>query len=250
MAARPGWAAVDLISDLHLQAEQPATFSAFRHHLQSTPADAVLVLGDLFEAWVGDDAAIEPGFAADCAAVLRQASARRPVYFMPGNRDFLLGPDMAARCGMGLLSDPTVLVFGGRRWLLSHGDILCLADTAYQRFREQVHAPEWIAHFLRKPLVQREALARQMREASRVHQQALPAYADLDPEAVRRWLVAAGAGTMIHGHTHHPADHDLGDGLRRLVLSDWDLEPTAVAPRAQVMRLHADAAPERIDLTA
>lgn len=246
LQARADWEVVEFVSDLHLQAARAATPAAWRQYLQATEADAVIVLGDLFEAWVGDDAAAQPGFAADCAAELRQASRLRPIYFMPGNRDFLLGPEMAQRCGLGLLSDPTVLAFAGRRWLLSHGDRLCLSDTAYQRFREQVRAPEWIAHFLRKPLARREELAREMRDASQVHQRTLPGYADLDADAVRQWLRAAGADTLIHGHTHHPAEHALGDGLRRVVLSDWDLEDQP--PRAQVLRLHGNGQLERIEL--
>lgn len=245
LAGRPGWGSIDFISDLHLQAEAPATVQALKHYLASTTADAVVVLGDLFEAWVGDDAVAQPGFAADCAAVLRAASTHRPLYFMPGNRDFLLGGAMADACGMALLSDPTVLVFAGRRWLLSHGDLLCLADTAYLRYRAQVHAPEWIAQFLRKPLAEREALARQMREASRAHQRLAP-YADVDAEAARRWLVAAEAATLIHGHTHHPGDHALGQGLCRVVLSDWDLDATP--PRAQALRLGADGLLQRLEL--
>lgn len=241
------WRAIDFISDLHLQAEQPATAAALRRYLDDSDADALFVLGDLFEAWIGDDAASQPGFAADIATLLQRAAARRPIWFMAGNRDFLLGQDMADRAGIRLLPDPTVLVTGAGRWLLSHGDALCLSDSSYQRYRAQVHAPEWIAQFLHKPLALREAMARQMRDASRTHQRSLPAYADVDADAAREWLQCAAADALIHGHTHQPAEHALGDGLRRIVLSDWDLD--ASTPRAQALRLDpASGELRRIDL--
>lgn len=244
--APAGWSTVDFLSDLHLHADEPGTADAFRAYLAATPADAVFILGDLFEAWVGDDAAAQPGFAADCADLLAGAASQRDVHFMAGNRDFLVGDALAARCGFTRIDDPTVLVFGGRRWLLSHGDLLCVDDTAYQQYRAQVHAPAWKSHFLAKPLVQREAMARQMREASRSHQRSLPTYADVDAPSACQWLREAAADTLIHGHTHHPAEHDLAPGLRRIVLSDWDLQ--AQPPRAQVLRLSPDGMARRIDL--
>ncbi len=241
--AEPGWRSIDLLSDLHLL-RADATFDAWRRHLAATPADALFILGDLFEAWVGDDAVRVPGFAAQCAQVLREVASRQPVFFMHGNRDFLVGEEFAQACGITLLADPTLLTFGGRGWLLAHGDALCLADPTYVRYREQVRSPDWIAHFMAKPLAEREAMARQMREASQLHQRALPAWADVDADAARRVLRVAGTDTLIHGHTHHPAEHNLGGGLRRIVLSDWDL--AADPPRAEVMRLHADGRVERL----
>jgi UDP-2,3-diacylglucosamine hydrolase len=242
------WRSVELLSDLHLQAGDPATFAVWRDYLQTTSADAVFILGDLFEAWVGDDAACEPGFAAECAAVLRAASAQRPLYFLHGNRDFLVGPALAASCGFTLLQDPTVLAFGTGRWLLTHGDALCLADTEYLAFRAQVRNPIWIAGFLSRPLAEREALARQMRDASEARHQTVLNPADVDPTLARLWLEAASAPMMIHGHTHRPAEHDLGGGHLRVVLSDWDARATP--PRQQVLRLSASGRHTRIDLTA
>src|SRR5688572_22225706 len=116
LVAPPGWHTVDIISDLHLQADRPATVEAWRGYLQTTPADALFILGDLFEVWVGDDAAALPGFEAHCAELLHAAAARRPVFFMHGNRDFLVGPAFAAQAGFTLLGDPTVLVFQNERW--------------------------------------------------------------------------------------------------------------------------------------
>lgn len=248
LRAPPGWACADFISDLHLQPSEPGTVRAWQRFLEDTRADAVFILGDLFEAWVGDDAALAPGFAADCTQALRQAAARRPVFFMHGNRDFLVGDELARRCGFTLLADPTTLDFGGQRWLLSHGDALCLADTEYLRFRAQVRTPQWIGAFLQKPLAEREAVARQLRDASLArHAQATP-YADVDTVLARQWLQAAGAQALVHGHTHRPAEHDLGDGLRRIVLADW--EPEASPLRGEVLRLWADGRIERLPLPA
>ncbi|MDD2919300.1 UDP-2,3-diacylglucosamine diphosphatase, partial [Rhodoferax sp.] len=146
--ARPHWRMIDFISDLHLQAGEPATFAAWQRYMASTSADALFILGDLFEVWVGDDitrAADDPegAFALQCQQVISATAARMSVYFMHGNRDFLLGNDFAKGCGMTLLTDPTVLDFDGQRWLLSHGEELCLDDVDYQQFRQQVRNPAW-----------------------------------------------------------------------------------------------------------
>jgi UDP-2,3-diacylglucosamine hydrolase len=157
---------------------------------------------------------------------------------MHGNRDFLLGQVFARAAGLTLLADPTLLVFGGQRWLLSHGDALCLADHDYQEFRQQVRSPAWQQAFLAQPLAARQATARALRSQSEARKQSLTSYADLDQNATRAWLARNRARTLIHGHTHRPATHDLDDGLQRLVLSDW--EPSAVAPRAEALRLCLD----------
>ena len=249
--APAGWQAVDVISDLHLQAGEPETFEAWAAFLRRPAeerADALFILGDLFEVWVGDDvlstdAAESPdhAFWRTCAAALRAYSAHAPVYFMSGNRDFLLGPAALDACGMERLDDPTVLVFQNRRWLLSHGDALCLADTDYLRFRAQVRDPAWQHAFLAQPLPQREAIARDLRAQSEARKRATgndpSLWADVDTQAARAWLKHADARTLIHGHTHRPASHALGDGFERVVLSDWELN--AAPPRAEVLRLDA-----------
>jgi len=246
LIAPAAWRTVDFISDLHLHAEDATTFEAWRGLLETSPADALFILGDLFEVWIGDDAAREPGFEAQCAAVLREAGERRPVYFMHGNRDFMVGPAMAAQCGLTLLQDPTVLVLHGKRWLLSHGDLLCLEDTAYLAFRAQVRKSEWQEAQLAKPLAVRRAIAEQMRAQSQAHQAGRAVvWADVDDDAARDWLRSANAPTLIHGHTHRPATHDLGTGLQRIVLSDWDV--AANPPRAQVLCLSVAGA-QRVDL--
>lgn len=242
------WQAVDCISDLHLQAGDRATFDAWCNWLArpvAKRADALVILGDLFEVWVGDDALQGEGpdavFWRACAQALLDHSLDTPIWFMAGNRDFLLGPAALQACGMQALADPTVLELGGQRWLLSHGDQLCLADIDYQRFRAQVRSASWQRDFLAQPLAQREATARDLRQQSETRKQATrhdpSLWADVDADAARAWLQAAGATTLIHGHTHRPAEHDLGHGLRRVVLSDWDL--TAPAPRAEALRITA-----------
>jgi UDP-2,3-diacylglucosamine hydrolase len=245
LLAPAAWRTVDFISDLHLQAAEPETFEAWRRYMSGTPADAIFILGDLFEVWVGDDAAGETGFAADCAAVLQAASSRAPVFFMHGNRDFLVGEGFLSACRVTLLPDPTVLDFADKRWLLTHGDALCLDDTEYMRFREQVRSPEWQRDFLAKPLAQRQAIARELREQSESRKNSALGYADVDGPAALAWLEAADAHAMIHGHTHKPAEHLLGGGTRT-VLSDWDA--AAEPPRLEALRLTAEGA-RRIPLT-
>ena len=238
LRADPAWRCIDLISDVHLHADMPRTFEAWRHHLLHTPADAVLMLGDLFEVWVGDDQR-GAGFEARCLQVLQAAARQRVLAFLPGNRDFLLGEAMLAASGLLRLADPTVLIAFGQRWLLSHGDALCLSDTAYQQFRQQVRAPAWQQAFLAQPLQVRQQQARAMRDASAAHQARQPAagWADVDDLAAAAWLDAAAAPALIHGHTHRPASHTLPGGRSRHVLGDWDLDTTPA--RARALRLTA-----------
>jgi len=252
MQAPAAWATVDFISDLHLRAEEPATFDAWAHYLHSTPADAVFLLGDVFEVWVGDDVLSDPTkqderFEVRCAREMAAAAQRLSLFFMHGNRDFLVGQALMTSCGATLLADPTVLDFGGQRWLLSHGDALCLDDTEYLEFRRQVQQQAWRDAFLAKPLAEREAIARSLRTQSEARKHSGATYADVDNAAARQWLQAAGAHTLIHGHTHRPATHDLGQGLQRVVLSDWDA--AATPPRAEVLRLNASGL-QRLPLAA
>lgn len=236
LTAPARWQQVDLLSDLHLGPDTPATLARLQRHLAETPAQAVLLLGDIFEVWVGDDARHEP-FEAGVVAMLREAAQHVDLFFMPGNRDFLVGADMLADAGMTALPDPSVLDAFGRRWLLAHGDAQCLADAAYQAWRATSRAGAWQAEFLAKPLAERQAFGRQARAQSRASQAAQLMATDLDAAACRALLREAGAETLIHGHTHRPATHELGDGLQRVVLSDWDLEATP--PRGDVIRLSA-----------
>ena len=240
--APAGWRAIDFLSDLHLSSQTPRTFEALARHLAHTPADAVFILGDLFEAWVGDDARHE-GFEADCTAMLREAAARRPIAFMHGNRDFLIGADFLQSCGLRPLADPTLLRAFGQRLLLTHGDLLCTGDVDYQRYRSQVRTPQWQAAFLARPSNERRIAVSQMREQSRQHQAQQAAAAqdffDVDAGSAAAWLRAAGASILLHGHTHRPATHAIAPGLVRHVLSDWDFDASGVA-RGDVLRWRAD----------
>lgn len=235
LAAGPTWRAVDFISDLHLQASEPATFAAWRRFMASTDADAVFILGDLFEVWAGDDVLDEPGFAADCGQVLRDAAARHPVFFLHGNRDFLVGDAFSRATGVRLLADPTVLAFGGQRWLLTHGDALCLGDAEYLKFRAMVRDSGFQARFLAQPLAMRQHVAQTLRTQSESRKQAGASYADVDREEALAWLAAGNAATMVHGHTHRPGEHALDADHRRVVLPDWDA--AAQPPRGGVLRL-------------
>lgn len=263
------WRTIDFISDLHLQSSEAATLRSWQDFMQTTQADAVFILGDLFEVWVGDDVIHDwrnggvmedvavgtdqaSDFEARCAQVLKAASQRLDIFFMHGNRDFLLGPAFAQACGMTLLDDPTVLDFAGQRWLLSHGDALCVSDTDYMKFREQVRSLAWQRDFLGKPLAQRKAIARSLRVQSETRKRSGMTYADVDQQAACDWLHMTQASTLIHGHTHKPADHVLtsgreigtASGLRRIVLSDWDA--TATPPRAEVLRLSVGLAKQTL----
>jgi UDP-2,3-diacylglucosamine hydrolase len=237
LQAPPAWRSIEFISDLHLQAPEPETFESWRRYMGETTADAVFILGDLFDVWVGDDAALEPGLAADCAAVLQAAAAHAAIFFMPGNRDFLLGEGFLRACGATLLHDPVVLGFARQRWLLTHGDALCLADTAYMKFRSEVRDPAWQRDFLSRPLAQRKAIGSDLRRQSEERKGTGIEYAEVDAAAANAWLEAADAQVLIHGHTHRPADHPLGGGRSRTVLSDWDSRERP--PRQQALRLTA-----------
>lgn len=256
--APSAWRTVDFLSDLHLQASHPATVQVLQAYLQHTPADALFILGDLFEVWIGDDVLSPqpqpqndgPGFEAQCCATLQRASTQRDLalYFLHGNRDFLASSGFAQASGVTLLPDPTVLQFAAQRYVLSHGDALCLADTEYQRFRQLARSSAWQRDFLAQPLAQRRAQARSIRTQSAHRQQTLSVYAEVDNDAACAWLRAAHAHTLIHGHTHRPAVHVLdvpaqavqvtqepAAQLERHVLSDWDAH--AQPARAEVLRL-------------
>ena len=153
---------------------------------------------------------------------------------------------------MSLLPDPTVLDFDGQRWLLSHGDELCLDDVDYQQFRQQVRSGAWQQSFLAKPLPERQAIAKHLRTQSDARKTSGASYADVDTAMALAWLEATQASTLIHGHTHRPGEHVLGElngkQMRRLVLSDWDANATP--PRLEVLRLQTGTTPKRLPLSA
>ena len=236
IVAPPAWRRIDFISDLHLAENTPRAFDAWRAYLLGTRADAVFILGDLFETWVGDDARHE-GFEAEGAAVLSRAASLRPLYFMVGNRDFLLGREMLAACGVEGLADPCVLAAFGERALLTHGDAWCIGDVDYQRFRSLVRDSAWQASVLARPLAERRLMARSLRSESERKACAHEGpWIDVDAPAALHWMTLNDTPTLVHGHTHRPGTDSLAAGRTRHVLSDWELDRGAGPPRAEVLR--------------
>ena len=231
------WRAIDFISDLHLCEGMPRTFAAWSQHLRHTRADAVFMLGDLFEVWVGDDMRSLP-FEHRCLEVLADAASHRQLAFMAGNRDFLLGAPLLQSCGVVALPDPTALRAWGRQVLLSHGDALCRDDQPYQAFRTEVRSVAWQSAFLARPLSERLAIARNIRQAS-ASRSSFDGRDDVDVDTAEavNWMHALGAADLVHGHTHRPGSNLLAPGFKRHVLSDWDLD---TAGRAEVLRLTRD----------
>ena len=215
------------ISDLHLSPRSPGATRLFLQFLaeRARQAEALYILGDLFEAWIGDDDIDDP-YHAEIVAALRSASdAGLQISLQHGNRDFLLGADFAAATGIRLLSDPYILSTAEWQFVLSHGDALCLDDAAYMAFRNQVRSPEWQTDLLAKPLAERRAIADHMRQVSESSQRDKEnPYTDLQAAATDDFLREHGYATFIHGHTHQPATHDhIVDGIHveRWVLADW-----------------------------
>lgn len=218
-----------LISDLHLQDQRPDLTDAFIGFLADNRgrADELYILGDLFELWVGDD--LESSLADIVATHLSEFNAAgSQIYLMHGNRDFLLGKAYAARCNASLIQEPFTLNSVNGPITLLHGDVLCTDDVEYQQFRGLVRSDEWQADFLSKPLEQRLAFAEQARAQSRQSTAAKSAsIMDVNENSVRQYLSDNATATILHGHTHRPAIHELdspGDSERwqRIVLGDWD----------------------------
>lgn len=226
------------LADLHLDESRPEATAAFEALMagDARRAEAVYLLGDLFEAFIGDD---DDGEIATRVALATRAvhEAGVPVFFQRGNRDFLVGPDYAARAGWTLLADPAVILLDGEPTLLLHGDLLCLDDTGYQALRRQVRDPAWQQAFLAQPLAARRAFAAQARAASKMAQTGRDeSIGDASPDEVKRLMDLYGVRRMIHGHTHRPAIHALtlarGPG-QRIVLGDW-------YEQASVLRVDAE----------
>jgi UDP-2,3-diacylglucosamine hydrolase len=237
-AAPAHWRAIDFLSDLHLAENTPRVFQAWAAHLRHTRADAVFILGDLFEVWIGDDMA-ERGFEARCVEVLTEAAQARTIAFMPGNRDFLVGDAMLEASGVMRLADPTLVLAFDDRVLASHGDALCVGDTAYQRYRAVVRSPGLQRAFAALPLSVRRSIGNAMRaKGGRGRGQREPGFVDVDAGTALEWTRSAGAATLVHGHTHAPASHSLGAGVVRHVLSDWHIDDGAPL-RAEVLRWQA-----------
>ena len=230
------------VSDVHLQPSHPKTSAAFFGFLEqhAMAAQALYVLGDLFEYWAGDDDLDDPFNRQVVAALRRVSDAGVAVFWIAGNRDFLVGPAFAAASGATLLAEPFVADCNGQRIVLLHGDAECTSDVGYMEFRAQVRQPEWQSQFLALPLAQRKAIIAGLRSNSRA-EQAGKSYAimDVTPQAIAQVFAQTSTQVMIHGHTHRPALHVSGD-TRRYVLPDWDFDGQPV--RGGWIAVEADGA--------
>lgn len=218
------------VSDLHLQESMPTTTAAFLRFLreQATQADALYILGDLFEYWVGDDDIDAPLHRQIIAALRALRESGTALFWIGGNRDFLIGSGFADAAGCRLLNDGCVVRIAGKNIVLAHGDAQCTDDVDYIAFRNQVRQTDWQQCFLTQPLEQRKAIVNGMRAQSRTAQQYKAAeIMDVNLDAIKRLFEQSGTSLMIHGHTHRPAQHVTGTGKDqrvRVVLSDWDCE--------------------------
>jgi UDP-2,3-diacylglucosamine hydrolase len=236
------------ISDLHLQEAHPRTAEAFFRFLaeRAVAAERLYLLGDIFEYWAGDDDLAEPFHQRVIQAIRAVSDGGVAVYWLAGNRDFLVGQDFARAAGLRLLEEPHVIEAGGRRIALVHGDAQCTLDLKYMAFRAQVRDPAWQRQFLGMPLAQRKAIIAGLREGSReAHTTKSYEIMDVTPEAVQQVFAETGADVLIHGHTHRPALHD-ADGKLRYVLPDWELD--AQPPRGGWISLDQDGKLTRHDL--
>jgi UDP-2,3-diacylglucosamine hydrolase len=215
------------IADLHLSRERPRPVDLFRRFMGeiAPTGGALYILGDFFEAWIGDDD-LEDDFHSGVAAALHGlAHDGIPVFFLPGNRDFLAGEAFARAAGLTVLADPTHIDLFGTPTLLTHGDAYCTDDINYQAFRRQVRDPGWQAAFLARPLAERHALARELRERSEQAKAGKkPEIMDVNIDTVSQAFRERGVSRIIHGHTHRPARHEHridGRLCERWVLADW-----------------------------
>lgn len=231
------------ISDLHLDAVRPRITQLFLDFLKTDAcrAQALYILGDFFDAWIGDDDP-DPHHAEVIASVRALTTGGVPVYFMHGNRDFLIGDGFARQTGCTLLAEPTVIQLGGTPTMLMHGDTLCTDDLEYQKFRRQVRDSAWQHAFLAKPLAERREFARQARATSQIQTAAKPDYLmDVNQHAVERAMTEYKVTRLIHGHTHRPAVHRFAinnQNLVRIVLGDWYEESSVLEVNDDALELH------------
>lgn len=215
------------VSDLHLHPSRPETARLFRDFLSgpARSAQALFILGDLFDAWAGDDElgnSGDPFYAGLCAALRALADDGVPISFLPGNRDFLAGAGFAAATGAKLLADETVADIGGLPALLLHGDTLCTDDREYQAFRDTVRSDKWRRDFLAQPLAERHAEVEALRARSEEEKRVKPmALMDVSEAAVAKAFERWNVTRIIHGHTHRAAHHTYADGRERWVLPEW-----------------------------
>ncbi len=226
------------IADLHLSGERPNIIRLFQTFLkeEASQAEALYILGDLFEAWLGDDA-VQPDMLDVLADIKHLTENGVPVYVMVGNRDFLLGTVFEKMTGCTLLPDPSIINLYGTDTLLMHGDTLCTDDVDYQAFRKQVRNPQWQKAVLAKPIEERIKIAREARAESRARTaEKSEEIMDVNAQAVAGAFREQGVSRMIHGHTHRPAVHEIcvdNQAATRIVLGDWYAQ-------ASVLRVSAD----------
>ncbi|GAB1836831.1 UDP-2,3-diacylglucosamine diphosphatase [Achromobacter xylosoxidans] len=220
-----------LASDLHLGPATPATAEAFLAFLQAAEEEAAALLlpGDIFDAWIGDDVIrAAPPWLATALTALRTTASRIPLWLGRGNRDFLIGEELAGAVGARLLPEPALLQTDYGDVLLTHGDEFCTDDAAYQQFRQMVRNPQWQAAFLAKTIPERLAMAQQARgESQMANQSKSMEIMDVNAAAVEQAFRDSGVALMVHGHTHRPARHVLevdGSKRERWVLPDWDCD--------------------------
>jgi UDP-2,3-diacylglucosamine hydrolase len=236
------------ISDLHLQASHPRTAEAFFRFLaeRAVHAERLYLLGDIFEYWAGDDDLDDPFNRSVAAALRRVSEGGTAVYWLGGNRDFLVGTGFAEAAGLTLLPEPHVATIAGRQVVLVHGDAQCTDDVKYMAFRAQVRDPAWQQQFLAMPLAQRKAIIAGLREGSRAaHGEKSYEIMDVTPDAVAALHADSGTDVIIHGHTHRPALHE-ADGKQRYVLPDWELDAEPI--RGGWIAIDDDGRIRRVDL--
>lgn len=227
------------ISDLHLSPERPNIVHLFFEFLQeqATQAEALYILGDFFEFWIGDDAGLGADYQPVNDALKQFTATGIPVYFMGGNRDFLVGQTWADYTGVNLLADEAVIDLYGEKVLLLHGDSLTTDDEKQQAFRNMVINPDWQAMFLEKSIPERFEMAKQARMESQKHQSGMrEEIMDVNQNAVEQVMRKHGVNKLIHGHTHRPDMHDFeldGERAERIVLADW-------YERGNVLRVRKD----------
>lgn len=236
------------ISDLHLDQTRPETTEQFYQLLtnECQHIEALYILGDLYEAWIGDDDDSELALQTQKALAECSASGTK-IYIQRGNRDFLLGTQFAQNIGAQLLPDHAVIQCAGEPTLLMHGDLLCTEDVAYQQFRAQVQNPAWQQQMLSQSLAARRAFAEHARQSSQAHmqqlknQQQFETIADVTPEAVIETMNQYGIKRLIHGHTHRPARHALelnGVAAERIVLGDWYTQASSLIVNNNTLTLN------------
>ena len=226
------------ISDLHLDQHKPEISQHFLTFIKTRAAHArvLYILGDLFEVWSGDDSPADEF--SEIFNALQTLSKTADIYFLHGNRDFLVGQQLAQKIGFKIIQSPCVIKLASQQVVLLHGDELCTDDMEYQAFKKMVRGDKWQHDFLAKPLAERLAITAQLRKQSKsVMTEKSAGIMDVNQQAVVDTFDQLNVDTIIHGHTHRPAIHSLDQGRRRFVLGDWNPEPSYISWKDNELRL-------------